>query len=185
MAKIYQHPRMYSYLHCPIQSASDKVLDDMRREYTRGDFERIVDFLRERVPHITIATDLIVGFPNEDEDDFAQTVDLVNKYQFNVLFINQFYPRPGTPAARMKRVPTEIVKRRSREVSAIFKSSRPYDGRLGKVYDILVAEHAPDGTRFAGRNKSYEMILVEADPRIMGRMVTVKIIETDKWRTLL
>lgn len=66
---------------------------------------------KHRVPNVTIATDLICGFPTETPDDFQKTMDLVDKYRFPSLFINQFYPRPGTPAARMKRLPTEEVKR--------------------------------------------------------------------------
>ncbi|EDO27803.1 predicted protein, partial [Nematostella vectensis] len=109
MAKILNHPRVYSFLHVPVQSASTNVLADMKREYIAEDFEHVVNYLRQRVPDLTIATDLICGFPTETEDDFQKTLDLVKKYKFPSLFINQFYPRPGTPAARMKRLPTEEV----------------------------------------------------------------------------
>jgi len=68
MAKIYRHPRIYSYLHIPIQTASDKVLNDMRREYTRADFEYIVDYLKQELPDLNIATDLICGFPTESRE---------------------------------------------------------------------------------------------------------------------
>jgi threonylcarbamoyladenosine tRNA methylthiotransferase CDKAL1 len=109
MAKILSHPRVYSFLHIPVQAASDKVLRDMRREYTCAEFKRVVEFLRERVPGLTIATDIICGFPTETAEDFEETLALVRQYQFPVLFINQFYPRPGTPAAKMPRVPTNEV----------------------------------------------------------------------------
>jgi threonylcarbamoyladenosine tRNA methylthiotransferase CDKAL1 len=184
MAKIYHHPRIYSYLHMPIQSASDAVLEAMKREYSRRDFEEIVDQLKSAVPNLNVATDLIVGFPEETDEDYRHTWDLVQKYQFSVLFINQFYPRPGTPAAKMKRVNTQHVKERTRELSAWFKNFMPYDGRVGEIHSILVTEMAPDGIRVAGRTKAYEMVLVDSDiplDRLMGRVVEVKITETGKF----
>jgi threonylcarbamoyladenosine tRNA methylthiotransferase CDKAL1 len=109
MADILSHPRIYSFLHIPVQAGSDSVLADMKREYCVEDFSKIVEFLRSKVKGITIATDIICGFPTETETDFEETLKLVDKYKFPVLFINQFYPRPGTPAAKMKRVPTQEV----------------------------------------------------------------------------
>jgi len=99
IAEILNHPRVYGFLHVPVQAASDAVLSDMKREYCLADFENVVDFLRERVPGISIATDIICGFPTETEDDFEETINLCTKYKFPSLFINQYFPRPGTPAA--------------------------------------------------------------------------------------
>ncbi|ELW68754.1 CDK5 regulatory subunit-associated protein 1-like 1 [Tupaia chinensis] len=108
MAKILNHPRVYAFLHIPVQSASDSVLMEMKREYCVADFKRVVDFLKEKVPGITIATDIICGFPGETDQDFQETVKLVEEYKFPSLFINQFYPRPGTPAAKMEQVPAQV-----------------------------------------------------------------------------
>ncbi|GAA6098204.1 threonylcarbamoyladenosine tRNA methylthiotransferase [Tachysurus ichikawai] len=80
-----------------------------------------------RVPGITIATDIICGFPGETDEDFQQTMELVRKYRFPSLFINQFYPRPGTPAAKMEQVPAHVKKQRTKELSALFHSYNPYD----------------------------------------------------------
>jgi len=106
MAKILQHPRVYSFLHVPVQSGSDGILGLMKREYSQADFCHVVDFLRQRVwwmgiaklytsyvfyqvPDITIATDIICGFPTESEQDFEDTYQLCVKYRFPTLFINQ------------------------------------------------------------------------------------------------
>ena len=105
-----QHPRVYAFLHVPVQAASNNVLADMKREYTKEEFCHVVDFLREKVPGINIATDVICGYPTETEEDFKETLELVEKYKFASLFINQFYPRPGTPAAKMQRIPTKEVR---------------------------------------------------------------------------
>ncbi|XP_071451029.1 threonylcarbamoyladenosine tRNA methylthiotransferase [Hetaerina americana] len=180
MAVVLSHPRVYSFLHIPVQSGSDSVLADMKREYCRADFENVVDFLKERVPGITIATDIICGFPTETEADFAETMDLCKKYKFPSLFINQFFPRPGTPAARMPRLLPAEVKRRTRELSEFFQSYQPYAHKVSEVQDILVTELSHDKQHYVGHNKFYEQVLVPKDPDLLGRMVTVKIVAAQK-----
>ncbi|XP_023388012.1 threonylcarbamoyladenosine tRNA methylthiotransferase isoform X1 [Pteropus vampyrus] len=135
MAKILNHPRVYAFLHIPVQSASDTVLMEMKREYCVADFKRVADFLKEKVPGITIATDIICGFPGETDQDFQETVKLVEEYKFPSLFINQFYPRPGTPAAKMEQVPAQVKKQRTKDLSRVFHSYNPYDH---KVRDALI-----------------------------------------------
>jgi threonylcarbamoyladenosine tRNA methylthiotransferase CDKAL1 len=180
MSKILQHPQVYSFLHIPVQSGSNSVLEEMKREYTREDFECLVDFLKERVPGVTIATDIICGFPTETASDFTDTLELVRKYKFPSLFINQFYPRPGTPAARMKRIPTQQVKDRSRELTNLFHSYLPYTDKMGEMYMVLVTELSHDGQYFVGHNKFYEQVLVPKDEALLGKMIEVKIYETGK-----
>lgn len=181
MAKILSHPRVYSFLHVPVQSGSDAVLTDMKREYCRKDFETVVDFLKERVPGITIATDIICGFPTETEADFEESFDLCAKYKFPSLFINQFFPRPGTPAAKMPRVATtQEVKRRTKKLSELFQSYEPYGHKLGEIQDILVTEISHDKKYYVGHNKFYEQVLVPQEPEMFGRMVRVKIVGTQK-----
>jgi threonylcarbamoyladenosine tRNA methylthiotransferase CDKAL1 len=85
----------------------------MNREYTREEFETVCDYLIQHVPGITIATDIICGFPGETEEQFDETMSLVGKYKFRVLNISQFYSRPGTAAEKMKKCNTKDVKVRS------------------------------------------------------------------------
>ncbi|CAB3363624.1 Hypothetical predicted protein [Cloeon dipterum] len=180
MVKILNHPRVYSFLHVPVQSASDGVLADMKREYVRSDFEHLVDFLRENVPDVNIVTDIICGFPTENEQDFEETFDLCMKYKFVSLYINQFFPRPGTPAAKMERVPPAEVKRRTKKLTDLFLSYEPYSGCKGKTYKALVTELSHDKQHYVAHNKSYHQILVPKRPEILGKMVTVKITETGR-----
>lgn len=180
MAEIMKHPRVYAFLHVPVQSGSDGVLAEMRREYTVKDFSTVVDFLKERVPGITIATDIICGFPTETEEDFEGTLDLCRKYKFPSLFINQFYPRPGTPAARMQRIPTKEVKNRTRRLTDLFQSYRPYDHKLGERQTVLVTEESHDKQHWVGHNKYYEQVLVPQKEDYLGKLVEVEIIETGK-----
>ncbi|XP_059469471.1 threonylcarbamoyladenosine tRNA methylthiotransferase [Neocloeon triangulifer] len=175
MAKILNHPRVYSFLHVPVQSASDGVLADMKREYVRSDFEGLVDFLREKVPEVNIVTDIICGFPTESEEDFKETLDLCRKYKFASLYINQFFPRPGTPAAKMERVPPAEVKKRTKQLTDLFLSYEPYSGCEGKCYKALVTELSHDRQHYVAHNKSYHQILVPKRADILGKTITVKI----------
>ncbi|XP_058288551.1 threonylcarbamoyladenosine tRNA methylthiotransferase isoform X3 [Hylobates moloch] len=159
MAKILNHPRVYAFLHIPVQSASDSVLMEMKREYCVADFKRVVDFLKEKVPGITIATDIICGFPGETDQDFQETVKLVEEYKFPSLFINQFYPRPGTPAAKMEQVPAQVI---------------------GERQQVLVTEESFDSKFYVAHNQFYEQVLVPKNPAFMGKMVEVDIHESGK-----
>ncbi|XP_059620265.1 threonylcarbamoyladenosine tRNA methylthiotransferase [Phlebotomus argentipes] len=181
MAKILAHPRVYAFLHVPVQSGSDSILAAMKREYCREDFERVVDFLRERVPGLTIATDIICGFPGETEADFAETVDLCGKYEFPSLFINQFFPRPGTPAARMPRIPANLVKTRTKRLTELFNSYEPYRNRVGVEQTVLVTEISHDKRFYVAHNKFYEQVLVPMRENLLGKSVTVRIVSATKF----
>lgn len=181
ISKIMRTPRVYSFLHVPVQSGSDQVLSDMKREYSRADFEHVVDFLQERVPGITIATDIICGFPTETEENFEDTMTLCGKYKFPSLFINQFFPRPGTPAARMPRVDPQIVKRRTKRLTDLFYSYEPYGHKIGQVQDVLVTEVSHDKKYYVGHNEFYEQVLVPMRPEFMGKLVKVKIAAATKF----
>ncbi|NXX38170.1 CDKAL methylthiotransferase, partial [Tricholaema leucomelas] len=180
MAKILNHPRVYAFLHIPVQSASDSVLMDMKREYCVADFKQVVDFLKEKVPGITIATDIICGFPGETDEDFQETVKLVEQYRFPSLFINQFYPRPGTPAAKMHQVPAAVKKQRTKDLSQLFHSYSPYDHKVGERQRVLVTEESFDSNYYVAHNPFYEQVLVPKDPLLMGKMVEVNIYEAGK-----
>ncbi|NWV72198.1 CDKAL methylthiotransferase, partial [Malurus elegans] len=180
MAKILNHPRVYAFLHIPVQSASDSVLMDMKREYCVADFKQVVDFLKEKVPGITIATDIICGFPGETDEDFQETMKLVELYRFPSLFINQFYPRPGTPAAKMPQVPAAVKKQRTKDLSQLFHSYNPYDHKVGERQRVLVTEESFDSNYYVAHNPFYEQILVPKDPLLMGKMVEVSIYEAGK-----
>lgn len=180
ISKILKHPRVYSFLHVPVQSGSDQVLNDMKREYLRSDFEKVVDFLQDKVPGVTIATDIICGFPTETADNFEDTMSLCKKYKFPSLFINQFFPRPGTPAAKMVKVPTQQVKERTKKLSLFFQSYEPYRHKVGEIQRVLVTEISHDQKHFVGHNKFYEQVLVPMKKELMGKMITVKIVEASK-----
>ncbi len=179
-------PNVFSFLHVPVQSGSDHVLTGpggMNREYTRADFEAVADHLLEAVPGVTIATDIICGFPNETEEDFEKTMTLIEKYKFAICNISQFYPRPGTPAAKMKRIDTKIVKGRSRRFSQKFNGLWPYEDYVGKVEDVWIGvELDSTGTKAVGHTKNYTKVLVPmGDGELVGCKVRVKVEKAMRW----
>ncbi|KAL9273903.1 Threonylcarbamoyladenosine tRNA methylthiotransferase-like protein [Drosera capensis] len=181
IADVLRRPCVYSFLHVPVQSGSDAVLSAMNREYTVKEFRTVVDTLTELVPGMQIATDIICGFPGETDEDFAQTVELIKDYKFAQVHISQFYPRPGTPAARMKKVPSAAVKKRSRELTAVFESFTPYDGMEGQLERIWITDVAADGVHLVGHTKGYIQVLVAAPESLLGTSAVVRITSFGRW----
>lgn len=134
-----------------------------------------------RVPGITIATDIICGFPTETETDFEDTMTLCAKYEFPSLFINQFYPRPGTPAANMKRIPANLVKTRTKRLTDLFNSYEPYAKRVGTEYTALVTDISHDKKYYVGHNRFYEQILLPMKENLLGKSVRVRITAVTKF----
>ncbi|XP_039256368.2 threonylcarbamoyladenosine tRNA methylthiotransferase-like [Styela clava] len=180
MAKILNHPRVYAFMHVPVQAGSNRTLYEMRREYTQEDFCNVVDFLQSKVPGISIATDIICGFPTETEEDFEETMKLCEKYKFPSLFMNQFFPRPGTPAAKMPQINRQEIKKRTKRLSELFQSYKPYEHKLGTRQTVLVTEISHDRKHFVGHNKYYEQVLISMEEDLMGKMFDVDIYETGK-----
>ncbi|GAA4641812.1 tRNA (N6-isopentenyl adenosine(37)-C2)-methylthiotransferase MiaB [Gordonia humi] len=115
-----QTPNICPQLHMPLQSGSDRVLKAMRRSYRKKKFLGILDRVREAMPHAAITTDIIVGFPGETEEDFLETLDVVEKARFSSAFTFQYSARPGTPAATMDdQVPPEVVTERYQRLIAL------------------------------------------------------------------
>jgi threonylcarbamoyladenosine tRNA methylthiotransferase CDKAL1 len=185
LGRCLNHAQVYAFLHVPVQSGSDAVLakDRMNREYTVADFRAVVDGLASRVDGgLSLMTDVICGFPGETDGDFDATYALVEDYAFGLINISQFYARPGTPAASMKRVHTATVKDRSRRLSALTQTFRPYDGLVGAVVACAAhAEVADGGARLVCHTKTYAKVLVPFDRSLVGARFEVRIAAAHRW----
>jgi threonylcarbamoyladenosine tRNA methylthiotransferase CDKAL1 len=181
VARVLNHPRVFKFLHIPVQCASNKVLEDMKREYTRQDFEKLVDYLLATVPEITIATDVICGFPTETEEDFQETMQMLEKYKFPVVNIAQFYPRPGTVAAKLKKLQGHVVKDRSRRVTSHFHSYATWDKLVGTEKVVCVIEYGKDEKYVVGHTLGYTQVLLPRDANLLGRQVVARILTAEKW----
>ncbi len=132
LVNVYKSSKIMKFLHSPIQSGSDKVLKEMRREYTVEEFFKIVDMFREDVPGINISTDLIIGYPTETEKDFEQTLNFLRKLKPEVLNISKFASRPRTKAFKLRQLDSRIIKRRSVIISNEYKKI-PNDFKLNTI----------------------------------------------------
>ena len=189
MIKILNHPNVYSFIHIPVQSGSNEVLDKMLREYTIEEFEFLCDKFLEGVPNITIATDIICGFPTETKENFDETLNLVEKYKFPVINISQFYPRPGTVAAKWKKIDTKEVHIRSKKLAELFGSYSNYKHLLNTVQRVWVNETNVEAKNKAenmmvGHTKAYVKVLIPNDESLMGKEVLVKIVAVFKWHVV-
>jgi tRNA-2-methylthio-N6-dimethylallyladenosine synthase len=136
-------PNVMPSLHMPLQSGSDTILKAMRRAYRRDRYLAILDNVRTHIPHAAITTDIIVGFPGETEEDFAQTLDLVSQARFSSAFTFQYSIREGTPAATMPdQVPHQVVQERYDRLAALVAQIAEEENikQAGTVVEILVAE---------------------------------------------
>ena len=184
IADALNHPCVYSTIHLPVQSGSNAVLAVMRREYTVEEFCTVVDTLRERVPGLGIHTDVICGFPGETDADFDATLALVERYRFPVVNISQFYPRPGTPAARMAKLPSQTVKARSRALTALHESYAPHAHLVGSELRAWFTETAADGVHLAGRTKGGVQVLAPPQPGLLGASATLRITAAGRWSVI-
>ncbi|KAI9222456.1 hypothetical protein BC828DRAFT_346027, partial [Blastocladiella britannica] len=182
IAKLLAHPRMYAFLHVPVQSGSDRVLDDMRRQYTRTEFDCVANTLT--AAGVNVATDVICGFPTESDEDFADTLALLDHHQFGAVHISQFYARPGTPAARMPPLPSTVIKARSRAATALFESYAPHEREVGNTYRVLVTDVAADKRHYVAHNKRYVQVLVPMVQGYLGHWVDVEVVAATKYSVL-
>ncbi|CAJ1395522.1 unnamed protein product [Effrenium voratum] len=160
VAEVLRRPNVFEYLHVPVQSGSDAVLRAMVREYTSADFRNLVDGLRAQVPDLFLGTDVICGFPAEGEEDHRASMDLVREYHFPMLNISQFYPRPNTPAARLKKLPGNVVKARSTEMTQLFESYRTWDHLVGQTQRVWFSDTDEKHAQTVGHTKGYAKVVV-------------------------
>ncbi len=178
----YIHQKIYKFLHLPVQSGDNNILKQMNRKYQVEDFEKIVSTFRKKYPHTTLSTDIIVGFPGESEEQFESSVNLIKKVKPDIVNITRFSARPMTKAKTMKgRIPTEIVKDRSRRLTKICKEiSRQVNAKhIGKEYTVLITKRE-DGV-FIGRADNYKPVVIQEDVKV-GEFASVKIVDSEDTR---
>ncbi|MFD6448053.1 tRNA (N6-isopentenyl adenosine(37)-C2)-methylthiotransferase MiaB [Promicromonospora sp. NPDC060204] len=158
IAAMAETPNVMPQLHMPLQSGSDRILRAMRRSYRSEKFLGILDRVRTAMPDASITTDIIVGFPGETEEDFAETMRVVEASRFSSAFIFQYSPRPGTPAATMEdQLPKAVVQERFERLLALQEriGAEEADQQVGRTLEVLVAEGSgrKDGAthRLSGR----------------------------------
>jgi tRNA-2-methylthio-N6-dimethylallyladenosine synthase len=168
------------YVHLPPQSGSNRILKAMNRGYTREEYIEKVKMLKELVPDVALSGDFIVGFPGEREEDFEETLSLVEECVFDQGFVFEYSPRPFTKAATFKDdVPKEVKNRRLKELQELIKKQalEKNKSRLGKVEEVLIEGYSPKGTELYGRTRDNKPVAVEGESNLIGKTVKVKIEE--------
>mgnify|MGYP000447856746 CR=1 FL=1 len=165
-------------VHLPFQSGSNRILYRMNRRHTREQYFAWVDALRVRCPDIALSSDVIVGFPGEEEIDFEETMDLINRVRFDQLYSYMYSPRPKTPAARKMQVSDEDKKRRllilqARQKEIMRERNEALEGTIQEV--MVEGPSRNDPTWMKGRTRTHKVVNFPASPELIGRFVHVKI----------
>lgn len=171
--------KLMPYLHLPIQSGSDDVLKRMNRRHNRDDYLRVVDKLKEANPNIGMSSDFIVGFPGETDDDFKQTLDVVNKVKYIQAFSFKYSKRPGTPAAIMDNQIEEKVKKERLQIlqDLLFDYQTKFNqNSVGKVMPVLFESDGRHKGQLTGRTPYMQNLYAKADSSLINKIVDVRVI---------
>jgi MiaB-like tRNA modifying enzyme len=174
LIEAYRSSKVYKFLHLPVQSGSDKVLKEMNRRYTIEEFKGYVDEIRRKLS-ATIATDIIVGYPTETDEDFEKSIELVKELKPEVVNISKFGARPHAPASKLPQLDGNIIKNRSAIFSRIVREIefREREKHIGETRRILITER--NKKSFTGRDDFYNEIAIVGNANI-GEFIDVKII---------
>lgn len=180
-----QGGNLLDHIHLPVQSGSSEILKKMNRKYTREDYLELVRKIREAMPHATLTTDIIVGFPNETEEQFEETMTLVEEVGFEAAYTFIYSPREGTPAARKKDdVHEEVKKQRLYRLNELVNkqsaaSMKSYRGEVVKV--LVEGESKKDPDVLAGYTERNKLVNFKGPKSAIGQIVEVEITETKTW----
>ena len=180
-----QGGNLLDHIHLPVQSGSSEVLKKMNRKYTREDYLELVRKIREAIPNATLTTDIIVGFPNETDEQFEETMTLVEEVGFEAAYTFIYSPREGTPAARKKDdVPEEVKKQRLYRLNELVnkqaaESMLTYEGKTVKV--LVEGESKKNPDILAGYTEKSKLVNFNGPKSAIGQIVEVKITKANTW----
>ena len=175
-----QSRKICHHLHLPLQSGSSRVLKEMNRRYDKEKYLSLVEKICRAIPDISLTTDIIVGFPGETEEDFRETLDVVEKAGYDTAFTFLYSKRTGTPAAKMEdQIPEDVAKERfGRLLSLVQEKGRERSSRFtGTVQEVLVEEESKEKGVFTGRTQYNLLVHFPADESLLGKYVNVKLEE--------
>ncbi|HET8650071.1 MAG TPA: tRNA (N6-isopentenyl adenosine(37)-C2)-methylthiotransferase MiaB [Gemmatimonadales bacterium] len=183
VAAMAETPAVCPHVHLPVQSGSDAVLRRMRRRYTRAQYLEVVARLRQGIPGVTFSTDIIVGFPGETEEQFAETLSLVPEADFDDAYTFRYSVREGTPAVKLAArdgVPDDVAAERLQRLIAVVRRNarRKNLERVGQIHEALVERPARRGGLMLGRTPGNHLVLLDLPPDAIGQYHTVRLTGT-------
>ncbi|UCG00474.1 MAG: tRNA (N(6)-L-threonylcarbamoyladenosine(37)-C(2))-methylthiotransferase [Candidatus Heimdallarchaeota archaeon] len=176
-----RNPKVFSFLHLPIQSGSNSILQKMRRKETQQYFIDLVSQLRQEIDELVLATDIIVGFPGESKEDFKATKDLIREINPVIVNISKYTDRPQTLASKLPdKIPTKVKANRSRELTRLTReiTQRELKKWIGWKGIMLIDEIGKLANQYIGRNTSYLPIVIEDGDLSLGQFLTVFVTDT-------
>ncbi|MFQ8661318.1 MAG: tRNA (N6-isopentenyl adenosine(37)-C2)-methylthiotransferase MiaB [Clostridia bacterium] len=172
-------------IHLPLQSGNTKVLKEMNRKYTKEQYLELVEKMKNKIPNLTLSTDIIVGFPGETDEEFEDTLDVVNKVKFEQVYMFIYSRRVGTPGDRMEnQVPEEIKHKRFDRLKALVESqiaenNQKYIGTIQKV--LVEGESKNNSEMLTGRTDSNKVVIFEGDRNLINQFINLKIVSEHMW----
>lgn len=168
--------KIYNFVHIPIQTGSSKVLEEMNRLHTLEEYKTMINEFRKQIPDLSIATDIIIGYPTETDDDFQKTLDLLYDIKPDIIHISKYMHRPGAKSSSLKEIDHKTMKERSHRVNKVktdvmLENNKKYEGSIQKI--LVTGEGSSGG--YVGYTNSYKNVIVENVD--IGSFVDVKIIE--------
>lgn len=182
---IANNPKIARIIHLPLQSGSTAVLKKMNRKYTKEQYLELVEKIKSRIPDVVLSTDIIVGFPEETEKDFEDTLDVVRKVNYEQVYMFIYSRRKGTIADKMeKQIPEEIKHKRFDKLKELFDSrvSENNQKYIGTTQKILVDGYSKnDKETLTGRTDTNKVVNFKENENLIGKMIDIKITEEHKW----
>ena len=178
LIEAFKNPKVYKFLHLPVQSGSNKILKDMRRPYTIEQAKNIITKFRQEFPDITIATDIITGYPTETDDDYNLTLDFIREIRPDVLNLSKFSKHKNTPAENLKDIPIEIINKRNQETMRLHRDTALENKKkfLDRNISVFVNKKI-SGNLYEARDENYNIVLINSDENLLGKNIDVKIIQ--------
>lgn len=182
---IAKYDNIMPYIHLPLQSGSDKILKLMGRRYTKESYLTLANKIREKVPDVSITTDIIVGFPNETVEDFNETLEVVNKVKYDGAFTFIYSPRENTPAAKMKdSISLEEKQQRLYKLNELVNkySNESNQKLLNKIVPVLIEGPSIKGDNlYSGYTDTMKLVNVKCSKQDLGNIINVKITDAKSW----
>lgn len=171
LMEAYRKENVFKFLHLPVQSGDDRILSAMNRGYSTADFREIVKAYRSDFPDSTLSTDIIVGYPGDDEDSFRRTLDLVRDFEPEIMNITRFSPRPFTPDFDKKPPASNIVKVWSKKLTEVHReiTARKMQEQIGSLREVLVTETGKNST-VVGRDTAYRPVVIPETLRLYSKV---------------
>ena len=173
-----ENPKIARHFHLPVQSGSDRILQKMNRVYSREHYLSLIRYMREKMPDITITSDIIVGFPGETEEDFEDTLSILREVRYDMIYSFIYSPREGTPAAEMEQIPAEITSARFARLLDVqneiaLEKNLPMENTIVRV--LIEGRSKTNEDKYSARTDGNKLVLLDADDSLVGTLKNVKI----------